>query len=186
MCELLPSSMKHEKLDKAYSLQYDFLTEIHETFEHVYLLLNCDENSVNHLLKPDKAKTAEQIEIFTNTVNDFLKTSADEKSIHVDYCGNIYFTTQYSHEHISIDNLSSGEKRIVTFFAYLVFALKQDNSGIFIVDEPELSLHLLWQKIFVQKILSVNANIQLIFATHSPEFVSYCRDKMVKLEKTVI
>lgn len=71
----------------------------------------------------------------------------------------------------------------MTFFANLIFNVKSNSSGIFVVDEPELSLHLSWQKIFVEKTLEINKNIQLVFATHAPEIIGKRRDKMFKLEK---
>ena len=77
--------------------------------------------------------------------------------------------------------MSSGEKQIVTFFAYLVFGLETTNQSIFIVDEPELSLHLKWQRQFVDAIMEINNNVQLIFATHAPEIVGRNRSKAVKL-----
>ena len=52
---------------------------------------------------------------------------------------------------------------------------------MFIVDEPELSLHLEWQLEFVDTLLELNPDIQLIFATHSPEIIGKRRDKAFKL-----
>ena len=97
--------------------------------------------------------------------------------------GRVFFKTKYSNKPISIQYLSSGEKQLVTFFANLIFNVKSNSSGIFVVDEPELSLHLSWQKIFVEKTLEINKNIQLVFATHAPEIIGKRRDKMFKLEK---
>ena len=77
--------------------------------------------------------------------------------------------------------LSSGEKQIVTFFAYLLFGLQDTNQSLFIVDEPEVSLHLQWQRQFVDTLLELNPEIQLIFATHAPEIIGRHRDKAFKL-----
>ena len=44
-------------------------------------------------------------------------------------------------------------------------------SGVFIVDEPELSLHIDWQEKFVDAIQKANPNVQLILATHSPAII---------------
>ena len=63
----------------------------------------------------------------------------------------------------------------------MVLHLKQNLEGIFIVDEPEMSLHLYWQKIFVDKIQEATPNIQLIFATHAPEIIGVRRNNMFKL-----
>ncbi len=131
----------------------------------------------------EKAEVYKPVEMFVKTINDFINTTDDDKTINVDSRGLISFSTKASTNPVSIQYLSSGEKQIVTFFAYLMFMVEQDKFGIFVVDEPELSLHLAWQKIFVQKTLQVNDKIQLIFATHSPEFVGSYRDKMFKLKR---
>ena len=70
----------------------------------------------------------------------------------------------------NIYELSSGEKQIVTMLGHLIYFAEKfkTESGIFIIDEPEVSLHLAWQEIFVDSILSASPNTQFILATHSP------------------
>lgn len=133
-----------------------------------------------------KAHVREPIEKFLKTMNDFINNGEDEKEINIDSMGRVYFTTRYNSKPISIQHLSSGEKQLITFFANLIFKVKSSASGIFVVDEPELSLHLSWQKIFIEKTLEINKNIQLIFATHAPEIVGKKRSKMFKLEKKYV
>ncbi|MCQ2462398.1 MAG: ATP-binding protein [Clostridia bacterium] len=128
-----------------------------------------------------KKKSIKQpIDDFLNTVNSFIGNENANKTIKISTDGNVYLETPTNSE-IPIYYLSSGEKQIITFFAYLVFALPKTNQSIFIVDEPELSLHLNWQRKFVDLIMSINENIQLIFATHAPEMVGRYRNKAVKL-----
>lgn len=70
----------------------------------------------------------------------------------------------------SIEGLSSGEKQIVILLTYLAFVAEEN--GIFIVDEPEISLHLKWQREFMDSFLRVcPKNTQILIATHSPEIV---------------
>jgi hypothetical protein len=133
-----------------------------------------------------KAAVMKPMETFLNTMNSFIGHSDDGKELYVNGDGQIYFKTKYSKEQISIQHLSSGEKQLITFFSNLIFMVKDKSSGIFVVDEPELSLHLSWQKIFIDKVLEVNKNIQLIFATHAPEIIGNRRNKMYKLEKEYI
>ena len=73
----------------------------------------------------------------------------------------------------NIFELSSGEKQIVTMLGHLIYFKEkfQAESGIFIIDEPELSLHLAWQEIFVNAILEASPNTQFILATHSPVII---------------
>ena len=134
-------------------------------------------------MEKQKAIITKPMEIFLHTMNSFIKNSEEDKEICIDNEGYIYFKTKYSNKQISIQHLSSGEKQLITFFTNLIFKVKDKSSGIFVVDEPELSLHLSWQKIFIDKVLEVNKNIQLIFATHAPEIIGNRRDKMFKLEK---
>lgn len=133
-----------------------------------------------------KAVKRKPVEVFLKTMNDFINTSEEEKEIKIDAFGRVYFTTKYNKDPISIQYLSSGEKQLMTFFANLIFKVNSDTSGIFVVDEPELSLHLSWQKEFVEKTLEINKNIQLIFATHAPELIGKRRNKMFRLEKKYI
>jgi predicted ATPase len=82
-------------------------------------------------------------------------------------------------EFSSIYKLSSGEKQIIVMLAQLIFGKKRP---IFIIDEPELSLHLGWQEIFVKTIIEASDETQFILATHSPSIVGtienekYCVD----------
>lgn len=133
-----------------------------------------------------KANIREPIEKFIKTMNEFISAGDDGKRIEIDLMGRVHFKPRFSDKNINIQYLSSGEKQLLTFFANLIFKVKNNKSGIFVVDEPELSLHLFWQKIFVEKTLEINKNMQLIFATHAPEIIGRRREKMFKLEKKYV
>ena len=133
-----------------------------------------------------KANIREPIEKFIKTMNEFINAGDDGKRIEIDLMGRVHFKPRFSDKNINIQYLSSGEKQLLTFFANLIFKVKNNKSGIFVVDEPELSLHLFWQKIFVEKTLEINKNMQLIFATHAPEIIGRRREKMFKLEKKYV
>ncbi len=67
-------------------------------------------------------------------------------------------------EAISSDKLSAGEKQMLSFLCYNAFS---DNAAIFI-DEPELSLHVDWQRLLLPVLLQQQTNNQFFVATHSP------------------
>lgn len=81
-----------------------------------------------------------------------------------------------------IFELSSGEKQIIIMIAHLIFEEDRKISGVFIIDEPELSLHIAWQEIFIDAITQASPATQFILATHSPAIISkmenekYCQD----------
>lgn len=118
-------------------------------------------------------------EVFLEVINDFFDNSETDKKIRIRNDGKVYFDTHS--KKLNLTDLSSGEKQIIIIFASLIFGLENNKSGIYIVDEPEASLHLAWQAKFVPSILKINKDIQLIFATHSPELIGNYRKKAVKL-----
>jgi len=65
--------------------------------------------------------------------------------------------------------LSSGEKQIL---AILLTVLIEDNKPyVLFMDEPEVSLHVEWQKKLIDLILELNPNVQIILTTHSPAVI---------------
>ncbi|HFF5060844.1 TPA: AAA family ATPase, partial [Acinetobacter baumannii] len=76
-------------------------------------------------------------------------------------------------ETLTINNLSAGEKQILTFIAYNIF----NNNTIFFIDEPELSLHVDWQSKIFSLLKEQNPTNQFIISTHSPFIYSLFPDK---------
>ena len=65
--------------------------------------------------------------------------------------------------------LSSGEKQMLVI---LTTVLTQNGLPyIMLMDEPEISLHFDWQKQLIHHIMSLNPNLQLLLATHSPAVI---------------
>lgn len=67
---------------------------------------------------------------------------------------------------ISLQDLSSGEKQIVSLFCHLL--LSENKSFFVIVDEPELSLSVPWQRKFLEKVSRLESCSGLLAVTHSP------------------
>jgi len=81
----------------------------------------------------------------------------------------------------SIGALSSGERQLLIMLGHLSLNPSLIGSGVFIVDEPELSLHIDWQERFVEAVRAANSGVQLIFATHSPAIILDREDLCVSL-----
>ena len=79
---------------------------------------------------------------------------------------------------ISSDKLSSGEKQMLSFFCYNAF---HNNMPIFI-DEPELSLHIDWQRLLLPTLLDQSTGNQFFIATHSPFIFSGYQHKEIPLK----
>ena len=118
----------------------------------------------------DRAKLHESIDNFIALVNRFLTQTT--KSVELSNEGELR-VIHHGAKGASrpIWALSSGERQIVVMLAHLSLNPRLAGSGVFIVDEPELSLHLAWQERFVDAIRTANPNVQLIMATHSPAII---------------
>lgn len=70
---------------------------------------------------------------------------------------------------LTFHQLSSGEKQMLLI---LLTVLLQDSLPyVLFMDEPEVSLHMEWQKSLIDNILRLNPNIQIILTTHSPAII---------------
>ena len=76
---------------------------------------------------------------------------------------------------ITPQQLSSGEKHLLKLLIE-VTAIKEST---IIIDEPELSMHIDWQKTLLQTMNMLNPDTQLIVATHSPEVMSEIEDSKI-------
>lgn len=82
---------------------------------------------------------------------------------------------------LSLSSLSSGEKQLLILLTEAL--LQRERNYLFIADEPELSLHVKWQKMILPEMLKLNPNAQIIVATHSPEVASNYPDKIINMSK---
>ena len=80
-------------------------------------------------------------------------------------------------EAIESDKLSAGEQQMLSFLCYNTFS---ENAAIFI-DEPELSLHVDWQRLLLPTLLEQETGNQFFIATHSPFIYTEYPEKEILL-----
>lgn len=88
-------------------------------------------------------------------------------------------TIEKINDAISSDKLSSGEKQMLSYLCYNAF---YKDTAIFI-DEPELSLHVDWQRRLFPTLLEQGENNQFFVATHSPFIYTKYPDKEFLLDE---
>ena len=64
---------------------------------------------------------------------------------------------------------SKGEKTLLCLL--LMVFLYRDNNTIYLFDEPDLAMHIEWQRILLPTLLEIAPNSQFIISTHSPALV---------------
>lgn len=67
---------------------------------------------------------------------------------------------------LPVSDLSSGERHILTFLTLVLFQGRQRN--FLIIDEPEISLNIKWQRELMGLLHNLAPNTQIIVASHSP------------------
>ena len=118
--------------------------------------------------EPDAAQKAQDISQRKTRFQDMLDDLFKETGKRIIRTENEIRFTQIG-ETLMPYQLSSGEKQML---AILLTVLVQDNEPyVLFMDEPEVSLHIEWQKQLIDLVLELNPNVQIILTTHSPAVI---------------
>ena len=122
-------------------------------------------------------KIQELILLFTNSINSYFINKT------LEYHLSRGFTIKYikTNEPINLNMLSSGERQLLLLLCYVI--TESEEATIFIIDEPEISLNVIWQRKLGDTLLEFaeGRNIQFILATHSIELLTGHRENVCKL-----
>lgn len=77
--------------------------------------------------------------------------------------------------------LSSGEKELLLLFCNVL--ISRSAATVFIIDEPELSLNVIWQRMLIDSLLRLvsHSRVQFLLATHSIELLAQHRSNVLRL-----
>jgi len=125
----------------------------------------------------NKEELFSEINSFLKVINSFFGDT--NKNIKFDQTGEI--VVEFQNEPRSVNMLSSGERQLLIIFAHLFFGVDKNNSLIYMIDEPELSLHLKWQNQFAKFLRKASPDSQFILATHSPEIVNGNNENVIEV-----
>lgn len=135
---------------------------------------------LNH---PEQAnEIQERIAKLFEIIDGFFATTG--KQVSINSKNKMVFTCGNGNEEIDPEQLSSGEKQLLLIL--LKVFLKENKPFFLLMDEPEMSLHMEWQKELIGSILELNENCQIILSTHSPSiFADGWGDKLVFMEDII-
>jgi predicted ATPase len=123
-----------------------------------------------------EARTEEifsQVALFLQTLKSFITDKSFSFS-----GGELVVATEGP---LPLAKLSSGEKQLLILFIEAL--LQRQRPYIFLADEPELSLHIAWQRNIISAIRSLNPNAQIVVATHSPEIAGKFKHCLLDMEE---
>lgn len=160
---LLKDSILYTRIDKRLTIEEDPYDQLDSAFRNFWENLNIID-----------APMSEKSLLFKQLLDKYLVNKAIEitpRGIEVKW------KRSFEKEHLSglkiiesetvpipLDSLSSGEKKILFLLFIAVFF---ENTTI-LIDEPELSLSIIWQQSLLPDILNLTNLKQIIIATHSP------------------
>jgi energy-coupling factor transporter ATP-binding protein EcfA2 len=123
------------------------------------------------------ASVQEVIETFVRLLNEFYAG----KSASFDLKNGLVLR-QPNKKKLPLGALSSGEKQLLLLFCATISARAQ--ATIFVIDEPELSLNVKWQRQLLESLLALvkGSNVQFVIATHSIELLAGHRESIVRLD----
>jgi len=95
--------------------------------------------------------------------------------------GNIYFRNKITKEKFLLDDISSGEKTLISEILFLYLSDIKDQ--VILIDEPELSLHPTWQSRILKlyENFAIKNNSQIIIATHSPQIIASTKPEYLRI-----
>ena len=134
----------------------------------------------------DKSKLDKRMNRFKNAFN-FMFNDLKYKNI-INIADHKQILFERNNKEIPISKLSSGEKQIVFRGSFLLKDINSLNGALVLIDEPEISMHPLWQLKIVEFYKNIFTNnigdqtSQIFFATHSPFIV----DNINPLNKKII
>jgi ABC-type lipoprotein export system ATPase subunit len=122
----------------------------------------------------------EEVRVIMSTFEEELNSYLRDKSatLHVDH--ELRFFDERN-TNIPPSDLSSGERQLL--FLFCAALMSRDGNSLIIIDEPELSLNVKWQRRLVSSLakLAQGAGTQFIMATHSIEILSQHRHSVIEL-----
>jgi len=120
------------------------------------------------------------IKVFISSVNSYF--SEKEVTFHISKG----FTIRHSENEPPIDfeTLSSGERQFLLLLCNTITV--SDKATIFIIDEPEISLNVKWQRKLLNTLLNFTKDkfVQFIIATHSIEIINSHKNNLIKFQNT--
>ena len=84
-----------------------------------------------------------------------------------------------SDETHKIGALSSGERHLLVLLT--IFVIEGNRRNLFMVDEPEISLNLIWQRKLLPLLSELAPNAEIIVASHSPSIAKENSNYLVEL-----
>ncbi|WP_329449305.1 AAA family ATPase (plasmid) [Streptomyces sp. NBC_01426] len=129
----------------------------------------------------DKLSTFNDILDRVSLLRDVVNSRFLFKTLEIDGNQGFKITNDDDGEELDLTSLSSGEQHELVLTYDLLF--NTEPGALVLIDEPEISLHVSWQKAFMRDLQKIAELVKFrtIIATHSPQIAGKWADRMVVL-----
>jgi len=113
---------------------------------------------------------------FVDTLNSFFK----DKTVEFNLKSGISIKAS-DNTSLPPSSLSSGEKQLLLLFCNTL--ITRSDQAIYLIDEPEISLNIKWQRQLIQSLFNMSAKrkVQFVLATHSFELFAPFQENVLHL-----
>lgn len=161
----------------------------HLSLEETYVarILDVYDRAFKERVSKQQAAFA-RIEIFEQSVNRFLQGKRlhvrghERRMLQVSSLGAGMIRLSNG-KAAGLNALSSGERQVVTLLFSATHLAAYD--GLVLIDEPELSLHVGWQRIILDELLKQAEGRQIVVCTHAPEITANHRDRTIRFAPSI-
>lgn len=184
LLEFSVQSRVEKKINEVYEDLIKKISNVGKDFSSIKEALR-ENSDIEELIKLEKIKKDinssknnlkdKPINTFMSILNSFFKETNREFFINKE--GFLNLRCNYpDNKQLTIEwySLSMGEKNLLTLLL-LVF-LNRKKEVLFLLDEPDLSMHISWQKRFIKTIAHLSPKSKFIISTHSPAMIDNSLD----------
>lgn len=168
---LLYDKKDDEKFAKAVGGMNKANKELFNSFVHLFISSRLEKyNFFNEFLS--------KLKVLQDVINDkfnkkenFPETFFTSKKFSINDSEGFVVEMEKNKKKIPIQKLSSGEQQEIVMIYQLLF--KSRANQIVLIDEPEISLHVAWQRSFINDLKKVSnlTGVKFLIATHSPDII---------------
>jgi len=110
-----------------------------------------------------------------------LNTFFSDKTIDYTFKKGLVVISKKTEEPLDVNVLSSGEKQILLLFCKVFLSRKRPS--LVLIDEPELSLNVIWQRHLLKDLLDCmsSTHAKLLIASHSPDLIGEYLENVVRI-----
>jgi predicted ATP-binding protein involved in virulence len=184
--DLSEVALKYEKVAEAGILNKNLSSKMPTLPEHA-----ANDSTKNKALELYVENQRQKLQVFDDilakiqTLKSLVNDRFQMKRLEVSPEEGYYIRSNYDDSLIPLDSLSSGEQHQLVLFHSLIFGMRP--GALIMIDEPEISLHVAWQQVFLRDIerIAKNTGAHFLIATHSPQIIDDNWDLTVGLAEQI-